>query len=446
MSDSKIQTGEMQTIALTAADTAMATPTDASQMLATETTWVQTRVVLRIIFILLAVAGVLWLIYALEGVLLLVVLAIFFAYLIAPLVNLVRRPFKLRGGEYTMPRAIAIAIVYLIIFGTIGVAGYVIVPRISAQISDFTRNSSTYAGLIQGRTDRLRQITQRIGIPPAFQDAAVNSIKNVVESAKKSIEEGDANDTALGVVSFIPWLVLIPILAFFLLKDADDFRRSALQMLPRGRLRWRGDEFFQDVNSTLAAYIRAQLIACMLIGFVCTIAFWIIGVPYWLALGILAGVLEFIPLAGPLTVAVIATIVASFSSTGQAAAVLAFLVVLRIVNDYVIYPRIIGSGIHLHPLAIVLAILCGETLAGLAGIFLAIPVVAIVSVMYRHWLEHRGSQGIVADLLKPVEQSVVNVAMPDETSPAGIAALPSGANDIQPSTPGVQPTDTLVAR
>ena len=201
----------------------------------------------------------------------------------------------------------------------------------------------------------------------------------------------------------MPWLVLIPILAFFFLKDADSFRRSALNMLPQGRIRWRGDEFFQDVNSTLAAYIRAQLTACLFIGTVCTLGFLIIGVPYALALGVMAGMFEFIPLLGPLVVAVVTVTVAGFDSGTEAVVVLVLLGVLRIVHDYVIYPRIIGSGIHLHPLAIILAILAGHELAGVTGIFLAIPVIAVLTVTYRHWLEHRGSAGIVAELLKPAE-------------------------------------------
>jgi len=108
-------------------------------------------------------------------------------------------------------------------------------------------------------------------------------------------------------------------------------------------------------------------------------------------------------------------VVASFNSASQAILVLLFLGVLRVVHDYVIYPRIVGQGIHLHPLAVVLAILCGEELAGLAGIFLAIPAVAIVSVTYRHWLEHRGSSGLVADFLQPAEQAVT-APSPDEKS------------------------------
>ncbi len=101
-------------------------------------------------------------------------------------------------------------------------------------------------------------------------------------------------------IVYVPWLILIPILGFFLLKDAEAFRRSALLMLPRGRWRWRGDEFFQDINSTLAAYIRAQLTACLFIGVVCAIGFTVLGLPGGLVMGFMAGVFEFVPLVGPL--------------------------------------------------------------------------------------------------------------------------------------------------
>ena len=164
---------------------------------------------------------------------------------------------------------------------------------------------------------------------------------------------------------------------------------------PSGALARRGRELLQDINTTLAVYIRAQLIACLLIGTVCTIGFSLIGVRYALVLGIVSGLLEFIPLVGPLVVAVIATLIASVSSLKQALGVVAFLGVLRIVHDYIVYPRIIGHGMPLHPFAVIVAVLCGAALAGVPGIFLAIPTVAILSVGYRHWLEHTGSE--VAD-------------------------------------------------
>jgi predicted PurR-regulated permease PerM len=207
-------------------------------------------------------------------------------------------------------------------------------------------------------------------------------------------------------------LVLIPILSFFLLKDADSFRRSALAMLPRGRLRWRGDEFFEDINSTLAAYIRAQLTACVVIGAICSLGFALIGFPSPLVLGVLAGMLEFVPLVGPLSVAILLVLLALLQSgLGMALVVLLFLGVLRVVQDYVIYPRIIGHGIHLHPLAVILAILAGAEIAGVAGIFLAIPAIAILTVSYRHWLEHRGSETIA----EVIEEAVVESEVKSET-------------------------------
>jgi len=366
----------------------------------------QTRAILRVILIVLAVAALIWGLYLLEGVILLVVLAIFFAYLIAPLVEMVQRPFKLRGGrERVMPRAIAIGIVYLLIFGSIGLALYLLVPRLGTQINEFAKQSPAYLTNARARAASLNRYYESLNLPIAVRAEVNEAVTGAFDRVTTYIEE-ETPGLVAQVVVYLPFLILIPILAFFLLKDADNFRRSALQLLPRGRLRWRGDEFFQDVNSTLAAYIRAQLTACLLIGAICSLGFFLLGVPYWLALGIIAGLLEFIPLAGPLVVAVLAALVASFNSPALAVAVLVFLGVLRIVHDYVIYPRIIGQGIHLHPLAVVLAILCGEELAGLAGIFLAIPVVAVVSVTYRHWMEHRGSSGLVADLLQPAEQAV----------------------------------------
>jgi predicted PurR-regulated permease PerM len=250
-------------------------------------------------------------------------------------------------------------------------------------------------------------------MPGPLLDAINGAIPGLIEKVSQTVS-GVLTSVA-GWVIYIPWLVLIPILSFFFLKDAESFRRSALQMLPRGRWRWRGDEFFQDVNSTLAAYIRAQLTACAFIGVVCTIGFTLLGLPSPLVLGIIAGVFEFVPLVGPLLLAILAALAAMLhGGIFSAFLVLVFLGVLRVVQDYFVYPRLIGQGIHLHPLAVIIAILSGAELAGVAGIFLAIPVVAILTVSYRHWLEHRGSEGL-ADLLEPT--TVEGVAKNDLTLP-----------------------------
>jgi predicted PurR-regulated permease PerM len=115
----------------------------------------------------------------------------------------------------------------------------------------------------------------------------------------------------------------------------------------------------------------------------------VLGIPYPLLLGVLAGVMEFIPLVGPLLVAIVVAIVAALHAPILAFWAIGFLGILRLAEDYVIYPRLIGRGIHLHPLAVIVAVLAGADLAGVAGMFLAVPAAALASVLYRHWGEWR---------------------------------------------------------
>ena len=373
---------------------------------AVEASGVPTRTVLRIIIVLLAVLIVLWMISKLTGIILLLVLSIFFAYLVSPLVEFIRRSRTIGNRTIAVPKAVAITLAYLVILAAILLVVFLVVPSLSNQFPEFAAQAQAYWKSLGDRMQEIVRYSRRL--PPPVVEGLNHAIPQVRDTVIHTVQVFFS--ASLAYVIYLPWLVLIPILAFFLLKDADSFRRSALLMLPRGRWRWRGDEFFQDINSTLAAYIRAQLTACVLIGVVCFLGFTFLGLPGGLVMGFIAGVLEFIPLVGPLTVAIMAAILAMFhAGPFNAFLVLLFLGVLRIIHDYFVYPRLIGQGIHLHPLAVIFAILAGEKLAGVAGIFLAIPVVAILTVSYRHWMEHRGSEGI-ADLLEPTPPEPIDQA------------------------------------
>ena len=361
--------------------------------------WPQTRAVLRIILIVLAVAVVLWVLVKLTGVILLLILSIFFAYLVYPLVEFLRRPLKLRNREFALPRTPAITLAYLLIIAVIIVGVYFLAPQLGNQFPEFTEQARNYWATVGERTQGWIEYFRAKRMPGPLLETMNRAIPTFID--RVSLTASEVVGSMAGWLIYIPWLILIPVLSFFLLKDAEGFRASALHMLPKGRWRWRGDEFFQDVNSALAAYIRAQLTACLFIGVVCAVGFTFLGLPSPLVLGLLAGIFEFVPLVGPVLIAVIAAVAALLHAGVPAAVmVLVFLGVLRMVQDYYVYPRLIGQGIHLHPLAVIIAILSGAELAGIAGIFLAIPVVAIVTVLYRHWLEHRGSEGL-ADLLEP---------------------------------------------
>lgn len=359
-----------------------------------------TRVILRVIFIIFFVLAALFLTYKLTGIILLLVLSIFFAYLVSPLVDFIRRPRTIGSRTVAIPKMLSIVLAYIVILGVVFLSIYAILPGLANQYPEFSAQAKEYWSSVGERIKSVSEYSRSGRLPQRLVEAVNERVPQVVDSIGATVGQF-VTATLTYAVLYLPWLILIPILAFFLLKDADSFRRSALLMLPRGRWRWRGDEFFQDINSTLAAYIRAQLTACLLIGIICSIGFTLLGLPGGLVMGVLAGIFEFVPLVGPLSIAIMAAILAMLhAGPFNAFLVLLFLGVLRIVHDYAVYPRLIGQGIHLHPLAVIFAILAGEKLAGVTGVFLAIPVVAILTVTYRHWLEHHGSEGF-ADLLDP---------------------------------------------
>lgn len=358
--------------------------------------------VVVIVLLLLAVKDFLGIVLSsLTYLFFMIVLAIFFAYLINPLVELIRKPFE---GSYPklMPRGLAIAISFVLVFSVLAVAIYYLSPGISRQARTFVENIPTYTTSVQNAINDMNRRLDRMRIADSVQTQINERINLFLESV------GTFVTTILGLgailaVTYIPWLVLVPILSFFFLKDAHLFKVGLLRVVPVGDWRTRVESVMSDVNNTLKAYTRAQLISCVLIGTVCTIGFYLIGNDYALILGVMAGFLELIPLLGPLTIAILAVTVGGLESGWQALVTALFLGVLRIAQDYFIYPRIIREGIHLHPLAVILSVLAGEQVAGIPGVFIAIPLVALLTVLYKHILEHTSSRGLFTGLLEPKE-------------------------------------------
>ena len=330
-----------------------------------------------------------------------IVLAIFFAYLINPLVELIRKPF---AGSYPklMPQSLAIALSFLLVFSVLGIGIYYLAPGISRQAQAFVENVPTYTTSVQSAINDFNRRLDRMRINDSVQTQINERINLFLEGAGTFVTTILGMSAVYALIS-LPWLILVPILAFFFLKDAHLFKVGLLRVVPVGDWRTRVESVMTDVNHTLTAYTRAQLISCVLIAVICTIGFYLLGNDYALLLGILAGVLELVPLLGPLTLAILATMVSGLESGWQATWTVVFLGILRIVQDYVIYPRIIREGIHLHPLAVILSVLAGEQVAGIPGVFIAIPLVALLTVLYKHILEHTSSRGLFTGLLEPKE-------------------------------------------
>jgi predicted PurR-regulated permease PerM len=359
--------------------------------------------VVVIVLLLLAIKDVLVLIVtSLTSLLFMVVLAILFAYLINPLVDLIHKPFKTGRFAGTMPRPAAIALSFLIVIGVLALTIGLLAPRVAEQAKTFVTNIPTYTTALQASINDFNRRLDRLRVSDSIQTQINERINSALDAAGNGLTNFSVS-AAIFLVTYAPWLVLIPILAFFFLKDAALLRKTILRMFPAGDWRIRVDSIMGDVNKTLAAYTRAQLISCVLVSVVCTIGFALLGNNYALLLGVIAGVFEFVPILGPLAIAIIATTVAGFESGMQALLTAVFLAALRIVQDYVVYPRIIRKGIHLHPLAVILSVLAGEQVAGIPGVFIAIPLVALGTVIYRHILEQTDSRGIITGLIEATE-------------------------------------------
>lgn len=358
------------------------------------------RVTIMIVLVLVGAYLVIGLIQALAFLFFLVVISIFFAYLMEPLVSLIRRPFVIRNLDRMMPRPLAILVSYVFVFSLLVLAIGYLAPLIAAQFTEFVGNAPKYSQAVQSRIDAINNSYSELMVTEEVQ----TEINAYISSSIKYLTETITSFTGSVVVAlltYLPWLLLIPILGFFFLKDAAMFRSMFLACFPPGLWRARIESLVTDINSTLAAYTRAQLISCVFIGMVSTLAFTLIGLDYALLLGLLAGIFEFVPLLGPLVIGVTATLVGGFSDNPwQAAWVAGFLIILRLTHDYLTYPRIVRDGVHLHPFAVILSILAGEQIAGVAGVILSIPMVALVTVFHKHIVEHSGGRGIFATIFR----------------------------------------------
>ena len=372
-----------------------------------------TSVIIRVVLILAGCAIAVWTIFMLSGVILLLIISIFFCYLIAPLVRAFEQPLYISGRELRIPRAVAVLIVYALMGTVLYVGGRLITKAVISQVNE----------LVTAMKDPGSQLSGQIAEAVTWVKGANESLKNTLspEAYAKLMQKTEElpqmavellNTIITSIPGFLPYLVyliLVPIFAFFLLKDAAKIEAGLVSFMPTERLQKRARWLLLDVSRTLAAYIRAQITACFEIGALVTIGLMVLGVPYALVLGVVSGIFEFFPLVGPLTAGASIFVLTLIAAPGKALAVVLFLVILRIVQDYIIYPRIVGHGIEMHPLVVILAVIGGHEVYGLIGVFLSIPLVGMLMVFYRHYVTYRG----IEDVRKPDEAEEKIEAPPD---------------------------------
>jgi predicted PurR-regulated permease PerM len=364
---------------------------------------VWTMVFVRVIAIIICLLIGIWLLYQIRTLLLLLVMSIFFSFLMAPLVSLFENPVYLRGREIKLPRAAAILAVYLVVGCILFVSLQALLPRLWEQMTQLTANLPQYVTEASSSVNKTikdaNSWMRHLNLSRNVQDYLLEQTTHLGEALLPWLQERLFG--LLAYLQYLPWLILVPVLSFFMLKDASSFGEALIDYMPNDKLKKRVRWMLLDMSKTIALYIRAQITACIVVGVLVTIGVWIIGVPYPGVLGVLAGILEFVPLAGPLISAVIIVSLAGFSSIKTALIAAIFLLVLRLVQDYAIYPRIIGEGIHMPPFLVIMALLAGAEIAGLLGIFFSIPVVGLILVVFHHYRAYKGLEKLRAESVEP---------------------------------------------
>lgn len=326
------------------------------------------RGVWTVFLFVLAVA----LIYLARGVIVIFVLAIFLAHLIAPFIDRIDRITPRR-----VSRTMVLAIVYLALIG----ACLAILIPVGAKIGEQA------AALASRLPDALKEDPlSRFPLPSWLETWRPRLTEFVVE---QNTGLGDKILPALkqigpGILSGLGNLVavvLIPILSFFFLKDGRLMRNAIVECVPPHR-RTLAEEILDDLHLLVALYIRALVLLAMAAFGSYSIALSALGVPYAVLLAGIAGVLELVPFVGPLTAAVLALLVAGLSGYAHLLWIVIFLVIYRLIQDYVFSPYLLSSGIELHPLLVLFGVLAGEQVAGIPGMFFSVPVIAALRVIF----------------------------------------------------------------
>lgn len=317
------------------------------------------------------VALAMYLVYMVRSTIFVFILAVLFAYLLTPLVNVLDRVLPGRT------RAPALALAYIIFLGVGGLILFEIGSTAVEQAELLLKKLPDMLAAYQHPTP---------GAPLSlntFKDEILGRLRGLISQRSNEIVSAlpEFGKKFLSLASYLLYLVIIPILAFFFLKDGKDMRGHLLEMIDQGPRRVLLDEIMVDIDLLLAHYMRA-LFALSLAAFTAySIAFSIIGVPYSVLLAAIAAMLEFIPIVGPLTAAVIILAVAA-ASGAHVLAVLIFIAIYRCIQDYIISPYLMGSGVEVHPLLILFGVFAGAEIAGVPGTFLSVPVLALVRILY----------------------------------------------------------------
>lgn len=327
----------------------------------------------RIVIVILAVLAVAAFILRVRGVLSPFILGAVITYILEPPVSGLER--------WGLPRGLAIILIYLLVIAAIALTVAWLVPAALAELNGLAQSLPSYTRQAEELGLSLQRFYARLSLPESVRSTLDQSISNAEVGLLRVI--GATIAGILGAFAWLPGLILAPFLAFYALKDLQVIRAGFIRSLPREA---RGEimAVLSAVDRVLSRFLRGQFILSVIVGAAFAAGLHVLGVPFWVIIGIFAAFAEVIPYFGPVIGATPAVAIALTRSPALALKVVILFTVIQEVENAILAPKIMGDSIGLHPLWVFFAILAGGEVAGFWGLLLAVPAAGVLKVVLNY--------------------------------------------------------------
>lgn len=333
---------------------------------------------------ILIILGALWGILHARTILFPVIVAVILTFILNPLVE-----YFVRKGCYPLKKKIsrttAVLLTFLVAAGVIALLLTFIILPFAHEFERFVSSLPNYMKQTQELILQLQQSARQLELPASAQNL-IN--EGMSDAAGFSVDVGRRFLAGtIGVASRIIDLVVVPVLTFYFLKDWLIIREAFVNLASPGQ-RARVRRIIEDIGTVISGYIRGQVAVSAIIGLLVFLGMYFFEINYALTIGLIAALTEFVPIIGPIIGAIPALLIALLVSPATAAKVALFYIFVHQLENHIIMPKVMGRSIDLHPVTVILAFLVGAQLFGLAGMILAVPVAAILKVLFYHLWQH----------------------------------------------------------
>lgn len=309
-----------------------------------------------------------------------VVISLILTFILMPIRDGVIKGLRRLTGRH-VPIDIAILISFVILIVIVTVITNIIVKPLVVQVNLLAANFNDLVSQTAALVTQIENEQTQFYIP--------DQVKKIINDAFVKVGnygiEGITNliQSVFAIAGTVVEFFVVPIITFYFMKDGGHMVKLFVDIFPES-YRSHLAELFKEIQHVLSRYIRGQILMSCIIATLTFLGMWAMGVPYPMVIGLLAAITEWIPIVGPIVGAVPAILLSATVSLALPFKVIVFYIVIQQIDSHLIMPQVMGAVISLHPVVIVIALLIGGTLFGVAGMILTVPVTAVLQILCKH--------------------------------------------------------------